>query len=91
MNGLKKYAKWFLTPNHRYYIFTLLSIGLIFLFPLVGWNPILIFWIINACLAYREQKLSKIRFVHIAIAFILIILVMLNIIMRVLGISLELF
>ena len=78
-------------PNHRYQIFTLLSFGLILLVPLIGWTPIIALWIVNAYLAYREQKLSKIRFVHAVIALILIILAIMNILMRILGISLALF
>ncbi len=87
----KKYANWIFNPNRRYHIFTLLSFGLILLYPFFGWNPILILWIVNAALAYKEHKSSKFRFVHFTIALLLSILVLSNIVMRILEISIVLF
>lgn len=91
MVWLKEKIKWILSPDHRYYIFTVLSFCLLFLYQHIGWSPILILWIINACLGYQEQKSSKIRFVHLAVGIVLALLVVTNIVMRILGKKIALF
>ena len=87
MRWSKASIKWILNPRQRYCIFAFISCGFAFLYPLVGWNPILLLWIVNAFFAYRETRLSKIRFIHVAIALILAILVLINLLTRILGVS----
>ena len=72
------FEKWIRVSDRRYQLFTLVSFGLAFLIPLVGWDPLLILWIINACLGYRENAHSKIRFVHAAVAAVFLILLLMN-------------
>ena len=64
-----KWFKWVSAADQRYCIFTLLSFGLVFLLPYIGWNPILLLWTVNAYISYREQPHSKIRFSHIFIFY----------------------
>lgn len=78
-----KWFKWVSVASQRYCIFTLLSFGLAFFIPFVGWNPILLLWTVNAYLSYREEPYSKIRFVYIAVIFLFSIVMILNLSMGV--------
>ena len=85
MNRLKSIVRRAISPERRYYVFTILSFVLLFLLPYAGWTPVLIVWVINACLGYREKKDSPIRFVHVAVGVVCGVLAILNIIMGILN------
>ena len=43
--------KWILNPDRRYVLFIGISFGLAFLIPILGWNPLLLLWIVNVFLS----------------------------------------
>ena len=53
--------KWILNPDRRYVLFIGISFGLAFLIPILGWNPLLLLWIVNGCLSYKEAKSNSIK------------------------------
>ena len=79
MIKLQKFIqKWILNSNRRYILFTGISMGLVFLIPRVGWNPLLLLWIVNGCFCYKESKSNKIRFFYSVLVILLGILFTFN-------------
>ena len=91
MNWLKNVVRRAVSPERRYYVFTILSFVLLFLLPQIGWNAVLIIWVINAYLGYREKKNSPVRFAHIVVGILLVLLLAVNIVMGILNKSLTVF
>ena len=59
--------KWILNPDCWYILFMGISFGLAFLIPILGWNPLLLLWIVNGCLGYKEAKCNSIRILNVAL------------------------
>lgn len=55
------FRKWVLNPDCRYILFMGISFGLAFLIPILGWNPLLLLWIVNGCLGYKEARFNSIK------------------------------
>lgn len=60
----KFFYKWILNSNRRYILVTGISFGLAFLIPIVGWNPLLLLWIVNGYFCYKEERVNKMRFFY---------------------------
>ena len=56
------------------------SILLIFLLPWTGWLPILLIWLCNLGLLYRDNRQSKWRFVYAALLVLAAALLLWNIV-----------
>lgn len=83
MKRLQKFFhKWILVPNRRYILFTGISFVLAFLIPILGWNPLLLLWIINGCLCYKEAKSSKNKFFYIILVILFGVLFTFNLCLR---------
>ena len=65
------YEKWVLSPDRKNRLLTIISLGLGFLIPYLGWNPLLILLIVNAYLSYKEAEDKKIRFLYVLITVII--------------------
>ena len=75
--------EWIHVPQYRNRIFVVISFVLIMLLPSTGWNPLLILWTVNECLAFKENKQSKIRFFYLTIAIIFVLMIAVNVFMAI--------
>ncbi len=79
MERIRNFSQeWILVPSRRYRLFAWISFGFMFLFPLLGWNPLLILWTVNACLSCREACHSKMRYLHVAMALVFLAMILIN-------------
>lgn len=74
---------WIRNSHKRNHLFAWLAFVFIFLFPVLGWNPLLLLWTINACFSYKEAGNSKIRYIHALLAVIFTLLLVSNLIVRI--------
>lgn len=79
MMKLKKFLyKWIFNSNRRHILSTGISFGLAFLIPILGWNPLLLLWIVNGCFCYKEAKSNKIKCFYFTLVILFGILVTFN-------------
>ena len=70
--------KWILNPDRRYVLFIGISFGLAFLIPILGWNPLLLLWIVNGCLSYKEAKSNSIKIFNAVLVLLFGVLFIIN-------------
>ncbi len=63
-------------------LFTLISCVLIFLFPILGWNPLIVLWIINCAIVYKETDSKKVRIFCIVLAAVFAAMIIINVCMK---------
>ena len=55
-----------------------ISFGLAFLIPILGWNPLLLLWIVNGCLSYKEAKSNSIKIFNAVLVLLFGVLFIIN-------------
>jgi len=70
--------KWILNPDRRYVLFIGISFGLAFLIPILGWNPLLLLWIVNGFLSYKEAKSNSIKIFNAVLVLLFGVLFIIN-------------
>lgn len=83
MKTQKFFHKWIANANRRYMLFTGISVGLAFLIPLLGWNPLLLLWIVNWCFCYKETTSGILRLFYAILAVLFGILFVCNLCLHV--------
>ena len=78
----RKILSFIKNPVYRIRTMLVLTCLFLFLFPFIGWNPLLILWTISLCFVVYELRHSKIRFFYIGIIVVFIAMIVFNLVMR---------
>ena len=67
-------------PEDRYGVTSIISFGLAFLIPYLGWTPLLLLWTGNAVLSYHENKGRRMRYLHAVAALLFGVMALVSIV-----------
>ena len=68
--------------ERRFRLFSILSIALVFLLPVVGWDPMLALWLVHLVCLYRETPQRPMRVFYGCMMALALGLILLNVFMR---------
>lgn len=74
----KIFSSFFQDSHYRYKVTSALSFLLILLLPVIGWNPLLILWMINLFLSAKVSASKRMRTFYIILSIIPCIFIIFN-------------
>lgn len=77
---MKQFGVRLFDPTYRSRVFGLTAGILLFLIPILGWNPLLLLWAVHLCFSYRETSSRPIRIFYCALVLLLAALILRNLI-----------
>lgn len=82
---MKRFFHKLLDPTFRNCFVSVLSVCLGFLIPVIGWNPILILWLINLFFGYKENRENKTKYFYLGTMVFVGLLIGFNLFMWIRG------